>query len=99
MTTNIVKLILRILKKIRLLSLIEIVVPVKYNNLRALIPINKGIGYPNIFIEKDSLWSIYEVLYDPAKGVFVDVGTNIGQTLLKLKSLNTKIMSLICNLW
>jgi FkbM family methyltransferase len=52
------------------------------------IPIIKNIGWSNIFENEPWMTEILEVLLPVYKGVFIDVGVNIGQTLLKLKSID-----------
>jgi FkbM family methyltransferase len=52
------------------------------------IPILKNIGWNNIFENEPWMTEILEVLVNEHQGSFIDVGVNIGQTLLKLRSLN-----------
>ena len=59
----------------------------KVNNLRFTIPIIKNIGWNNIFDNEPWMSRLLEKLLSEKKGLFIDVGANIGQTLIKLKSI------------
>jgi len=52
------------------------------------IPIIKNIGWNNIFEKEPWMTELLAVLLPLNPGIFVDVGVNIGQTLLKLKSID-----------
>lgn len=52
------------------------------------IPVIKNIGWSNIFENETWMSELLEVLLPVNQGIFVDVGVNIGQTLLKLKSID-----------
>lgn len=81
----------KILKKTGILKKISFIVPIRHNQIKIKIPINKGTGYPNIFITYDSLSVIYNGFCKNEKGSFIDVGANTGQSLLKIKSINKGI--------
>ncbi len=59
----------------------------KVNNLKFKIPIINNIGWNNIFDNEPWMGQLLEKLISERKGAFIDVGANIGQTLLKLKSI------------
>jgi FkbM family methyltransferase len=60
----------------------------KLRNTTYKIPIIKNTGWSNIFENEPWMTEILEVVLPVNKGVFIDVGVNIGQTLLKLKSID-----------
>jgi FkbM family methyltransferase len=60
----------------------------RINNLKFRIPIIKNIGWNNIFDNEPWMTRLLEKLLSGRKGIFVDVGANIGQTLIKLKSID-----------
>lgn len=61
------------------------------NHFRLKIPIINNIGWNNIFENEPWMTEILEILVHENQGIFIDVGVNIGQTLLKLKSTNQNI--------
>jgi FkbM family methyltransferase len=75
---------LRILLRLKVLNYLNITV--KINGLR--IPILGGIGLSNIDEPEKWMSEIIRLLLPRSKGCFLDVGVNIGQTLLKLKSID-----------
>ena len=60
----------------------------KLGNTAFRIPVLKNIGWSNIFESEPWMRDLLEVLLPVNQGIFVDVGVNIGQTLLKLKSID-----------
>lgn len=54
-------------------------------------PVIGGLGYGNIFGTEKWMSEVLTALLDGSKGCFVDVGVNIGQTLIKLKSIDRNI--------
>lgn len=81
----------KILKRLKLLSRFNFIISKKINDKRVKIPFNNGIGLTNLVIKEDWLNSlIKEFLYNTNKS-FVDVGVNIGQTLIKVKTLYPKL--------
>ena len=50
------------------------------------LPVVQGLGIGNLEITESWMVEIFERLAPPRSGVFLDVGANIGQTLLKLRS-------------
>ncbi len=79
----------RILKKVTVLKHLTIVVPIAFNNKKTFILLRKGIGYPNLFIKEDFILELLSLFLPLRSGVFLDVGVNIGQTLLKVKTVDT----------
>ncbi|MBD2752577.1 FkbM family methyltransferase [Spirosoma validum] len=79
---------LRVLKKVGLLKYVTVNFPIVFNQKKITIPLRKEIGYPNVFIEEDFLLKLMHLFLPAKPGVFVDVGVNIGQTLLKIKTVD-----------
>lgn len=79
------------LKKLKLLNLVNFTDHIEINNRKYSIPIIRGLGWDNLYSQ--DLWMI-DVLYklytqeSVQDGAFIDVGANVGQTLLKVKSIN-----------
>ncbi len=60
----------------------------RYGNTVFKIPVLKNVGWSNLFENEPWMAEILETLLPAYHGMFVDVGVNIGQTLLKLKSID-----------
>lgn len=58
------------------------------NGKRFKIPVVQEIGLANLSSSEEWMTKVLEVLLNLKKGAFVDVGVNVGQTLIKLKSLD-----------
>lgn len=68
----------------------------KYFNLEIkkegiTIPVLAGLGYGNVYGTEKWMSSILKTILNSSKGCFVDVGVNIGQTLIKVKSIDRNI--------
>lgn len=77
----------RVLNKLHLLPLLNYRHSLKIGQTSVVIPIIQGIGYSNIHISESWMLNLLQVLVPLKQGVFVDIGINLGQTLIKLKSL------------
>lgn len=53
-----------------------------YQKLR--VPIINGIGFDNVYYYRENLYSVIGLLTNYKKGVFVDIGANIGQMLVNI---------------
>ncbi|WP_460981602.1 FkbM family methyltransferase [Spirosoma fluminis] len=62
--------------------------PVVFNKQKIILLIRNGIGYPNLFLDEDFLLALLRLFLGRKSGVFIDVGVNIGQTLLKVKTVD-----------
>ena len=57
-----------------------------------IVPLAKGIGLANIMLEEKWMQKILSFILPQIKDdCFIDVGVNVGQTLLKVKSINFNI--------
>jgi FkbM family methyltransferase len=83
------KFFIQVLKKTRLLKYFNLATAVEVNGKQFLIPIAYSIGYNNILRNEVWLSVILKKLgaYLGGDRSFIDVGVNVGQTLLLLKSL------------
>jgi FkbM family methyltransferase len=64
----------------------------KINRYTFRIPIIRNIGWNNIFDNEPWMSQLLGKLLSDKKGAFVDVGANIGQTLLKVKSIDKELL-------
>jgi len=82
------RLFLRILNKLGILRLLNFSVQVKLNQTSFAIPIHQSVGIENMFLPDPWMIQLLEKIIPVSKGRFIDVGVNIGQTLLKVKSIS-----------
>jgi FkbM family methyltransferase len=61
------------------------------NGKRFIIPIIKNIGWTNIFSHDPWMYQLMTKILPERSGAFMDIGANIGQTLMKLKSVDSTI--------
>lgn len=82
---------LRILRRTGLLKYLNITLRLNQPGGRLRVPLMGTVGFEHFSKEKE-MWmrSLLNVFYNVTRGagVFVDVGANIGQTLLKVKAVN-----------
>lgn len=55
------------------------------------IPVIRNMGWNNIFDNEPWMGQLVEIILNQKDGIFIDVGANIGQTLLKVKSIEPLI--------
>jgi FkbM family methyltransferase len=79
------------LNKFNLLDKVNVNATIRLNNKTFLIPVHGKVGYSNLFMTEPWMIGLLSKLLPIKSGVFVDVGVNIGQTLLKLKSVNADV--------
>lgn len=88
------KLSLRLLRKIGILKHLNIIVKSSVNNRTVFIPIINEIGLSN-YLHLSETWMIkliQKLIQNSIiDGCFVDVGMNIGQTLIKIKAIDPSI--------
>jgi FkbM family methyltransferase len=82
---------LKILNKLRLLPSFNLSGNVLINDVKFRIPIIQGVGYTNLSISEPWMIELLKIILPLGDKKFVDVGVNIGQTLLKLKSVKSDI--------
>jgi FkbM family methyltransferase len=77
----------RILNRLGILKKLNLSVRLRLNGAVLTIPIIRGMGYGNLWPTEPWMIDLLGAL-DLSRGSFIDVGVNIGQTLLKLKSVS-----------
>lgn len=77
------KIVIRLLNKIRLLPLLNLKTTIAVNNRKVIIPIIAKEGLNNIRLSESWMTEVLKRLQPVFNGHFVDVGVNIGQTLIK----------------
>lgn len=65
---------------------------VRINNRKFKVPILNNLGFSNITLS-DGLWvtDLFSKLLGIKKGDFIDIGANVGQTLLQFRSVNNEV--------
>jgi len=62
-----------------------------YNNYPITIPVINGMGKENLTLSEQWMTAVITHLLKAKKGAFIDVGVNVGQTLLKLRSVDSNL--------
>lgn len=75
-----------LLRRLGLIRNLNYTKKVKINHVDFNIPLLKGMGIPNLFPFEEWMVNLMKALQLNDKDTFLDVGTNIGQTLLKFRS-------------
>lgn len=71
----------------RLAAHVNLQVTTSRNGCKVVIPLLGGIGFDNLVVSESWMDHILPRLLERKAGAFVDVGANVGQTLLKVKTL------------
>lgn len=84
---------LRLLKKTGLIVFFNLTVKSTVNNKQVFVPLKGLMGYENVFLLESWFSDISKhILTDfTERSIFVDVGVNIGQTILKIKTINPEV--------
>ena len=82
---------IKILNRLKIISFFNLKSTIILNKKRFKIPIIQGIGYTNLNVSEPWMTELLNVILPVGDKKFVDVGVNIGQTLLKLKSVSSDI--------
>lgn len=82
---------LKLLEKLKILDKINFYTCIKLNGKKIEIPIIKGIGLYNIKVTEKWLIKLFAEISTLKEGSFIDVGANLGQTLIKIKSVDLGI--------
>ncbi len=77
---------IRILNKLNLLEYFNFNASNKINNRDYIIPIVGKIGLPNLFTWEPWMIDLLRIVVQIGGNKFIDVGANVGQTLLNIKS-------------
>jgi FkbM family methyltransferase len=79
---------LRFLRKIGLLKLLRLKTTLRLNDTNFSIPIIQEVGMHNLMMDEFWMLDIIKRLSPNDDDVFMDIGANVGQSLLKWKSVN-----------
>jgi FkbM family methyltransferase len=79
---------IRILKKLGFYKKLNLTFSTTINNVRFSIPVIQGIGEGHLSPSEEWKIPLISKLTKLKKGLFIDVGVNIGHTLLKLRSVD-----------
>lgn len=63
--------------------------PISGNKIK--IPIINGMGKENLILSESWMTKVIKQLFALKKGIFVDVGVNVGQTLIKVRSVDMDV--------
>lgn len=80
------KLIIRLLRKLKLLKYLNFIISINVNNRPIKTPVNSGVGVSYLWLSEPWMISILNQISIEENSTIIDVGVNIGQTLVKLKS-------------
>lgn len=87
MLIQILRRVVRALSKLGIIRCLNFTVGIKVNSRTLRLPILGGFGVENLQLSEPWLTRCLEVLVNEKEGAFLDVGVNIGQTLIKYLSL------------
>jgi FkbM family methyltransferase len=76
----------RLLRKIGILRLINLTTSIKVSSSKVKIPLLGETGFDNLSLSEPWMRDVMTTLSACRFGLFVDVGVNVGQTLIKLRS-------------
>jgi FkbM family methyltransferase len=79
------KQILKAIRADRLIRKLNFSLKVRLNSHTVLVPLESGTGYANLQLKNDWLLRLFADIVLPANTIVVDVGANVGQTLIKLR--------------
>jgi FkbM family methyltransferase len=82
--------IIRLLNKLRLLSYLNINGKIELNSHNFKIPVLQKVGFDNLFMSEPWMIEILNIVLPLDNKGFVDVGVNVGQTLMKLRSVSSE---------
>lgn len=82
---------IRALKKFKLLKFLNLNGTINCNNKSFTIPILQEVGFSNLYLSEPWMTDLLKIVLPIDRNQFVDIGVNIGQTMIKLKSVSTDI--------
>lgn len=74
-----------------LLRFVSFALRKKLSNSVFKIPVIRNMGWNNIFDNEPWMNQVLEKIVSQRGGIFLDIGANIGQTLLKIKSISSSV--------
>lgn len=81
----------RILNRFDLLSQFNFRTTISIDNVQVTIPLHGSVGLPHIWMTESWMIALLKKLYQIQTGWFIDVGANIGQTLIKAKIIDPQL--------
>lgn len=89
------KFLLRVARKIGILKSLNLLIKTKVNNKTVVVPVLGTVGLTNIQISEPWMIQLLKIIFRlRPNGAYLDVGVNIGQTLIKVKSVNSQVVYL-----
>ncbi len=82
---------IRTLRKFKFLRYLNLTSTIEVNGQSYKIPVHGGLGFDNLFMSEPWMTRLLEKLKPFFTGAFVDVGVNVGQTLLKTYAVNKNV--------
>jgi len=79
------------LNRIGLLKKIQTNVTTQVNGKKMSIPLINGLGYDNLGMSELWMCELLKKILPLKRGTFIDVGVNLGQTLIKLRSIDIEM--------
>lgn len=82
---------LKVLLRLGWLGRFNVVFDVSRNGSKVKIPIVKSLGHENLTLSELWMCDVFEKLFKWKQGSLIDIGVNLGQTLIKLKLVDESI--------
>lgn len=82
---------IRALNKLKVLKYLNVNGSILLNNKKFKIPILQKTGFDNMFMSEPWMIDLLKIVLKIDNDGFIDIGVNVGQTLLKLKSVSENI--------
>jgi FkbM family methyltransferase len=86
-----IKLFIRIAAKFKFLNKLNFYSSALINRHKIIIPIIKGIGVNNLYMSEIWMCEVLKTILPLKQGTFLDIGINVGQTLIKLKTVDHQV--------
>ena len=80
------KFVIRVLNRLKLLKFFNLIHTIELNQHEMIVPIQAGVGFNHLSMSEPWMIDVLTLLELKDDEVFIDVGVNIGQTLLKFKT-------------
>ena len=77
---------LRVLNKLKLLKFFNLTYTIALKQKKIVVPICGGVGFNNLTVSEEWMIEVLTLLKLNKDEVFIDVGVNVGQTLMKFKT-------------
>ena len=78
----------KVLNRLGFLKKVNTTVARRINGMTIHVPLVSGMGYDNLHISEVWMCQLLERIISIKRGAFVDVGVNLGQTLVKLRTVD-----------